>query len=227
MFLIELLLTGVGFVSTGIAFWVYMVISLVILYGLYADDVKAATKGWGVLIVLLGFTVFAHGNETLNAWYAANPVMNVLLTLGAYIVGGFLVAVVNWCFMMSRYKDKAREFKADFDSETQLQPTSHQYVEQLNNHIYKAFDDIYSSERKELRLPQVFQESATVNGERIKIVKPKVMPAYIVNWWGMWPFAIFYTAYDPLHSMFKGLYQACAGMFTRLRDNIAGDVTKL
>ncbi len=204
-----------------------MALSLVMLFGLYADDVKALTKGWGVLIVLAAFAVFAYGNPTLHAWYSENLTVKLLITLGAYIGGGFIVALINWRFMMSRYKNKAREFKRKFDKSTGLNAATHQYAVELNNYIYKSFNGIYEPERRDLRLPKVFKESKVVNGESIDVVKPRVMPAYIVNWWGMWPFAIFYTAYDPLHSMFKGLYQACAGLFTRLRDSIAGDVTKL
>lgn len=228
MFLFDLLLTSLSFVSSGVSFWIYMAVSLVILYGLYADDVKALTKGWGVLVVLAAFTVIAYGNPTLHAWYSENLTVKLLTTLGVYIGGGFIVALINWRFMMSRYKNKAREFKRQFDSSTVLNPETHQhqYAVALNNFIYKSFDGLYEPQRRALRLPKVFKEEKFINGEEISVVKPKVMPAYIVNWWGMWPFAIFYTAYDPLHSMFKGLYNACAGLFTRLRDSIAGDVTK-
>lgn len=226
MFLFDLLLTSLSFVSSGVSFWIYMAVSLVILYGLYADDVKALTKGWGVLVVLAAFTVFAYGNPTLHVWYSENLTVKLLITLGAYVGGGFIVALINWRFMMSRYKNKAREFKREYDKTTRLTAATHQYVVELNDHIYKAFDRIYEAERRALRLPKVFVEEKLINGVGVLVVKPKVMPAYIVNWWGMWPFAIFYTAYDPLHSMFKGLYSTCAGLFTRLRDSIAGDVTK-
>ncbi|MCP4528545.1 MAG: hypothetical protein GY833_21920 [Aestuariibacter sp.] len=227
MIVLDLLLTGVSFFATGIAFWVYMAISLVILFALYSDDVKALTKSWGVLVVVLAFGIFAYGNPTLNAWYAENLMFRGLLTLGAYILVGFFVALINWGFMMSRYKAKAREFKADFDKQTKFNAATHDYVAELNEYIYSKFSTMYKSELKGGRLPQVFQESRLVEGKNVNVVKPKVMPAYIMNWWGMWPFAIFYTAYDPLVSLFEGLYNACAGLFTGLRDRIAGDVTKL